>query len=109
VAQKNEIQKRIDTLIDQIAAKRQELAEKRIDLKTAFRDEKQKLQAAQAKKEAEIAEAAEAKIAKIAKHWRTAYASKKTSLNTKRESQLGYLEAKLEKGRADIASMPAVG
>lgn len=109
VAQKNAIQERITALIGQITAKRQELAQKRADLKAAFRIQKQRLQAAQAERETEIAEAAEAKIAKIAKHWKLATDEKKSSLNSKRESQLGYIEAKLEKGRADIASMPTVG
>jgi len=109
VAGKAAIQERIAALIDQINAKRQELTGKRADLKAAFREQKQQLQAAQAERETEIAEAAEAKIAKIARHWKTAAEAKKASLNSKRESQLGYLEAKLEKGRADIASMPTVG
>jgi len=109
VAQKAAIQERITALIAQINAKRQELTQKRADLKAAFRVQKQQLQAAQAERETEIAEAAEAKIAKIAKHWKIAADNKKASLNSKRESQLGYIEAKLEKGRADIASMPTVG
>jgi len=107
VAQKNVIQERIAAVIDQINAKRKELAQKRADLKVAFTGQKQQIQAAQAKRETQIAEAAEAKIKQIAKHWKVAAANKKTTLNTKRESQLGYLEAKLEKGRADVASMPA--
>jgi hypothetical protein len=109
VAQKTAIQERITALIAQITAKRQELTQKRADLKAAFRAQKQQLQAAQADRETEITEAAEAKIAKIASHWKAAAEAKKASLNSKRESQLGYLEAKLEKGRADIASMPTVG
>jgi len=109
VAQKNAIQEQIAVVIDQITTKRQELAQKRADLKAAFGEQKQLIQAAQAKRETEIAEAAEAKIKQIARHWKVAAANKKATLNTKRESQLGYLEAKLEKGRADIASMPTVG
>jgi hypothetical protein len=107
--QKAGIQDRIETLIDQIDAKRREASQKRADLKTSFRAQKQQLQTAQAEREEEIAAEAEAKIAKIAKHWRTAAEDKKAALNTKRESQLAYLVAKLEKGRASIASMPAVG
>ena len=108
-AQKAAIQERIAVLIAQINAKRQELAQKRADLKAAFREQKQQLQAAQAERETEIAAAAEAKITKIARHWKTAAENRKATLNSKRESQLGYIEAKLEKGRADIASMPTVG
>ena len=109
IAQKNAIQERITALIGQITAKRQELTQKRADLKAAFREQKQVLQTGQAERETEITEAAEAKIAKIAKHWKVAADNKKATLNSKRESQLGYIEAKLEKGRADIASMPTVG
>jgi hypothetical protein len=109
VAGKTAIQERIAALIEQINVKRQELSGKRADLKAAFREQKQQLQSAQAERETEITEAAEAKIAKIARHWKTAAEAEKASLNSKRESQLGYLEAKLEKGRADIASMPTVG
>jgi hypothetical protein len=109
VAQKTAIQERIAVLVKQISAKRQELTQKRTDLKAAFRTQKQQLQATQADRESEIAAAAEAKIAKIAQHWKTAAEAKKATLNSKRESQLGYIEAKLEKGRADIASMPTVG
>jgi hypothetical protein len=108
-AGKAAVQERIAALIAQIASKRRELARKRADLKTAFRDEKQELQAAQAKKEAEIAAAAEAKVAKISKHWKAAYADKHETLDAKRASQLAYLAAKLEKGRTDIASMPGEG
>ena len=108
-AGKAAIQERIAALIEQIDAKRRELAQKRADLKAAFREQKQLLQTAQAERETKIGEAAEAKIAKIAKHWKTAAENKKATLNSKRESQLGYIEAKLEKGRADIASMPTVG
>jgi hypothetical protein len=32
-----------------------------------------------------------------------------TDLDAKRDSQLAYLTAKAEKGRADIASMPVAG
>jgi hypothetical protein len=109
LAQKTAIQKRIAALIEKISAKRQELTQKRADLKAAFREQKQQLQAAQADRETEISEATEAKIVKIARHWKAAAEARKATLNSKRESQLGYIEAKLEKGRADIASMPTVG
>lgn len=108
-AGKTAVQERIAVLIERIAAKREELTRKRANLKAAFRAQKQRLQTAQAERETEIGKAAEAKIAQIAKHWKVAADNKKATLNTKRESQLGYLEAKLEKGRADIASMPTVG
>lgn len=107
VAQKNTIQERITGLIDEIRAKRQEGTEKRKSLKSAYREQKVELKAAEAKQETEIGEAAEAKVEEIAKHWKKAFTDKKAKLNSKREGQLAYLNAKLEKGRADIGSMPA--
>jgi hypothetical protein len=109
VAQKNAIQEQITAIIGEIAAKRQEESTKRAELKAAFEPQKKQIQAAAAKRETEIGEAAEAKIEKISKHWKNAYDDEKASLNSKRENQVGYLTAKLEKGRADIATMPAAG
>jgi hypothetical protein len=109
VAQKNAIQEQISGLIDEISAKRQEASKKRAELKASLGKQKEEIHAAEAKKETEIGEAAEATIEKISKHWKNAYNEKKATLNSKRESQLGYLEAKLEKGRADVATMPAAG
>jgi hypothetical protein len=106
-AQKDAIQEQITGLIDEIRGKRQEESQKRADLKTGYREQKEELHAAEAKREAEIGEAAEAKIDEISKHWKKAYNDKKAKLNAKRESQLAYLDSKLEKGRADIAAMPA--
>jgi hypothetical protein len=107
VAQKNAIQEQITGLIDEIGAKRQEASKKRAELKSSFGEQKEEIHAAEAKQETAIGEAAEAKLEKISKHWKNAYNEKKATLNAKRESQLGYLNAKLEKGRADIATMPA--
>jgi len=107
VSQKNAIQERITGLIAAIGAKRQEESRKRGELKAAFGSQKEEIRAAQAKQETAAGEAAEAKIEKASKHWKGDYNEKKATLNSKRESQLAYLEAKLEKGRADIAAMPA--
>jgi hypothetical protein len=109
VAQKTAIQEQISAIISNIAAKRQEESTKRAELKAAFQAQKKEIQAAAAKRRAEIGEAADAKIAKISKHWKNAYEKRKAGFNSKRESQLGYLGAKLEKGRTDIAGMPAAG
>jgi hypothetical protein len=106
-AQKEAIQEQITGLIAEINAKRKEESEKRKQVKGSFRTQKEEIHAAGAKKEAAIGEAAEAKIEEISKHWKHVYEEKKAKLNSKRESQLDYLESKLEKGRADIATMPA--
>lgn len=109
VAQKNEIQEKIVSLGSERAANRAAKAEQRAQLKTAFGTQKEQIHSGEATKEAEIDEAAEATIEKIAKHWRKVYNEKKASLSAKRESQLGYLLGKLEKGRTDIATMPSAG
>lgn len=108
-AAKNAIQERITAKIGELQARRQEESQKRALLKKGFRAQKAELHTAEAKKEEKIQSAAEAKIAKSSAHWKAVAAEKETGLDAKRDSQLSYLTAKAEKGRADIASMPATG
>lgn len=107
VAGKNAIQERITAKIAELQIKRKEESKKRAELKQGFRDQKAELHAAEQKKQQEIEAAAEAKIQKSSKHWNQAAAEKKADLDAKRDQQLAYLTAKAEKGRTDIASMPA--
>jgi hypothetical protein len=107
VADKNAIQERITAKIDELETKRKEESRKRAELKEGFREQKAELHAAGRKKEEEIQAAAEAKIEKSAKHWKRVFGEKEAQLDAKRDSQLAYLTSKAEKGRADIASMPA--
>ena len=65
-------------------------------------------QAAKAE-EVAIAEKAEATVKKVQNHWAKAYEEKKAALNATRENRLGYLESKLEQGRAAVAAMPSTG
>jgi hypothetical protein len=109
VAAKNAIQERIAAKIAELKAKRKEESQKRAELKQGFRDQKAELRAAESKKKEEIQAAAEAKIQKSSKHWKRVFSEEKADLDAKRDSQLAYLTAKAEKGRADIASMPTVG
>lgn len=109
VAEKEAIQGRISKLIDEIEAKRSEASKKRADLKAGLGEQKEEISAAEEKQAGEIEAAAKEKLEKSSRHWKKAFNEKKASLNLKRESQLSYLIAKLEKGRADIATMPAVG
>jgi hypothetical protein len=109
VAGKTAIQEQITNLGDEIEAKRKEGSEKRAKLKAGYRKQKAEIQSGEEKKEGKVKTAAEEKIAKSSKHWKGAYDAQKAGLNGKRESQLAYLNAKLEKGRADIATMPAAG
>ncbi|MET0557494.1 MAG: hypothetical protein ABW065_02310 [Solirubrobacterales bacterium] len=108
-SEKDAIQEQIARLISEVSSKRDEESEKRADLKAGFIAQKQTIQAGEDKRADEIEAAAEAKIAKSAKHWKGVFGAAKATLNAKRESQLAYLLAKLEKGRADIATMPAAG
>jgi predicted HicB family RNase H-like nuclease len=109
VAAKKAIQERITAKIAELQAKRKEESQKRAELKEGFRKQKAELRAAQAKKEEAIEAAAEAKIKQSSNHWKAAFAETEAKLDAKRDSQLAYLTTKAEKGRANIASMPAVG
>jgi hypothetical protein len=109
IGEKNAIQERITAKITELQTKRKEESQKRAELKKAFRDQKSVLHAAEAKKQKEIEAAAEAKIQKSLGHWNHVFAEKKADLDSKRDQQLSYLTAKAEKGRTDIASMPASG
>jgi predicted HicB family RNase H-like nuclease len=109
VATKNAIQERITAKITELQTRRQEESQKRAELKAAFREQKAELRAAERQKQQELEAAAEAKVRKSAKHWKQVSVEKKADLDAKRDSQLAYLTAKAEKGRDDIASMPASG
>jgi hypothetical protein len=109
VAAKSAIQERITAKITELQTKRKEESQKRAELKEGFRDQKAELHAAEAKKEDEIEVAADAKVEKSSKHWKQVFVEKKDDLDAKRDSQLAYLTSKAEKGRDDIASMPASG
>jgi hypothetical protein len=109
VVEKNAIQERITAKITELQTKRKEESQKRAELKEGFRDQKAELHVAEQKKQDEIEAAADAKIAKSSKHWKQVFEEKKSDLDAKRDSQLNYLTSKAEKGRDDIASMPASG
>jgi len=109
IAAKNAIQERISAKIAELQGRRKEESQKRVELKAAFRDQKAELRAAEGKKQQELEAAADAKIQKSAKHWKQIAVEKKADLDAKRDSQLAYLTAKAQKGRDDIASMPATG
>jgi hypothetical protein len=109
VARKNAIQERITAKIAELQASRKEESRKRAELKAGFRDQKTELRAAEQRKQMEVEAAADARIEKSAEHWKQVFAERKADLDAKRDSQLAYLTAKAEKGRTDIASMPASG
>jgi hypothetical protein len=103
---KAQVQERISAVIAEIAANTKAEKEKRIALKAAITKKEKEIRDAAAAKETEIGEAAEETVKKIDGHWNNAYLEKKSALNKTRENRFGYLEKKLEQGRADIAAMP---
>lgn len=106
---KTRIQEQIERVSGEVAANRADEKEKRKALKSAVAKQRGQIKAAAEAKEAEIGEAADETVKQIDEHWRGQYLEKKAALNATRESRLGYLQQKLEQGRADIAAMPAGG
>jgi hypothetical protein len=103
---KEGFQERIEKKSAEINANREDESNKRKELKSATTAQKKALKETTEAAEAEIGETAEATVEKIDGHWNKSYEEKKAALNTTRENRLGYLETKLEQGRADIAAMP---
>jgi len=106
---KEKIQERIEKVSREIKANHEDEKNKRKELKGAITKRRAQINAKAEAKEAEIGEAAEETVEKIDNHWNNRYLAKKEALNKTRESRLGYLESKLEQGRADIAAMPSTG
>jgi hypothetical protein len=103
---KEAIQERIAAKSAEIAANRQDEKNVRAELKSATGKQKKQLKETAEAAEAELGEAAEETVNKINNHWNKQYEEQKAALNSTRENRLGYLESKLEQGRADIAAMP---
>ncbi len=106
---KTSIQEQIDKVSGEVTANRADEKEKRKGLKSAVTKQREQIKTTAEAKETEIGEAAEETVKKIDNHWNNQYLAKKEALNKTRESRLGYLEQKLEQGRADIAAMPVAG
>jgi hypothetical protein len=106
---KTQIQERIEKVSGEVTANRADEAEKRKQLKGAVEKQRATIKATAQTAETEIGEASEETVKKIDNHWNKQYVEKKAALNTTRENRLGYLEQKLEQGRADIAAMPSTG
>lgn len=108
-APKARVQERIERVGAEVSANRVDERAKRKALKLATTRRRALITEKAEAKEAEIGEAAEETVKKIESHWDAAYLAKKEALNKTRESRLGYLESKLDQGRADIAAMPTAG
>jgi hypothetical protein len=101
---KEKIQERIERIMGEIKANLEDEKAKRKQLKGAVEKKRAAIEA-----EAKVAEKAEETVKKIDRHWNKAYEEEKAALNATRESRLGYLEQKLEQGRAAVAAMPSTG
>jgi hypothetical protein len=106
---KEQIQERIEKVSGELKANREDEKTKRGQLKSAIGKQRGTIETAAKEEEVEIGEGAEETVKKIDSHWNKAYEEKKAALNTTRENRLGYLESKLEQGRAAVAAMPSTG
>jgi hypothetical protein len=103
---KEQIQERIEAKSGEVKADHEDEKTKRTALKSATAKQKAQIEEKAQATEAGVVEGAEATIKKIDNHWNDEYLEKKAALNSTRENRLGYLETKLEQGRAAIAAMP---
>jgi hypothetical protein len=108
-APKEKIQERIEKIQGEIKATREDEKTKRGQLKRAVEKKRESIEGAAKEEEVAIGEKAEQTVKKIDNHWNKAYEEKKAALNATRENRLGYLEQKLEQGRAAVAAMPSTG
>jgi hypothetical protein len=106
-APKEKVQERIEKIQGEIKANRQDEKTKRQQLQGSIEKKRETIEAAAKEAQVEVGEKAEATVKKIDSHWKAAYEEKKEALNKTRENRLGYLEQKLEEGRAAVAAMPA--
>jgi hypothetical protein len=106
---KEKIQEHIEKVQGEIAANREDEKERRAKLKSGVEKKRVPIEEAGKAEEVALGEKAEATVKKIEKHWAKAYEEKKAALNSTRENRLGYLESKLEQGRAAVAAMPSTG
>lgn len=106
---KEKIQGRIEKIQGEIKANREDEKTKRGQLTSGVEKKRESIEAAGKEEEVAIGEKAEETVKKIEKHWNRAYEEKKATLSATRDNRLGYLETKLEQGRAAIAAMPSTG
>jgi hypothetical protein len=104
---KEKIQGRIEKIQGEIKENREDGKVKRSQLKKSVEAKRESIEATSKEEEAAIGEKAEETVKKNQNHWAKAFETKKEALNSTRENRLGYLETKLEQGRAAVAAMPA--
>ena len=106
---KEKIQEHIEKIQGELKANREDEKEKRESLKSGVEKKRVPIEEAAKAEEVAIGEKAEETVKKIQVHWAKAYEENKAALNSTRENRLGYLESKLEQGRAAVAAMPSNG
>jgi hypothetical protein len=104
---KEKIQEHIEKVQGELNANRADEKEKREALKGLVEKKRVPIEEAAKAEEVAIGEKAEETVKKVQSHWAKAYEEKKAALNSTRENRLGYLESKLEQGRAAVAAMPS--
>lgn len=103
------IQGRIDALIRRVADTRKQRGEAKAELKARYAEEEKALRTGQQRAVAAVRENGDESVAQLRNRWNRVYDRKVASLRAKRASQVADLEAKLNRGRGAIASMPVVG
>jgi hypothetical protein len=100
------IQGRIDVLIRRVADTRKERGEARAELKARYVAEEEELREAKQRAIAAIRSDSDESVARLRDRWDRVYDRKLASLRAKRATQVADLDAKLNRGRLAIASMP---
>lgn len=108
-AAKAKVQRQITTFTKAVGENRTVEKQERAETAGNYRNQKEKLTTNKLAKKSEVEEGADEVVAHIARHYKKTFNNKKASFQAKRDTQLAYLELKLEQGRLDVASMPAVG
>jgi hypothetical protein len=106
---KANVQKVISGLISQVADEKKREIDDLSDAKARYADEQAKIRQAKAVDTAEIRETSQNAIDNLRNRSNRAYNNKLATLQLRRTNQLLDLEAKLNEGRAFIATMPVVG
>jgi hypothetical protein len=106
---KGQIQNRIEDLGERLAAARKEERKEDSSLRERYAKERQKIQALRSEQSKQIQRENDEALETLRSRWNRAYNGKVTNLQNRRTTQIAELEAKLNAGRAAIASMPVAG
>ncbi|HWT90675.1 MAG TPA: hypothetical protein VN179_06125 [Solirubrobacterales bacterium] len=107
LARKDQIQAQINVLVEQIANSRRQEREQTAALKARYAKQKRAIVAGHKADVTEVREERQEAVDNLRARWNRTYNREVETLQEKRVRQLAQLEAKLNAGRAAIASMPA--